>query len=46
MLDIYRKTEKKKGFKEEKLKSLFCDVVKCPNDDQLKGKRSNQTGVQ
>ena len=28
---------KKKGFKEEKFKSLFSDVVKCPNPKKMKG---------
>ena len=29
---------KNKGFKGEKVKSLFWDMVKCPNEEQLKGK--------
>ena len=34
----FGKLGKKNGFKGEKLKGLFWDVVKCPNEEQLKGK--------
>ena len=38
MLDIYGLIGKKKCFKGEKFKSLFWDMVTCPNEEQLKGK--------